>query len=198
MRGWTSGSEYAKLWGQQGIYRGVGCRVAQQVNWWSYKVQLTILFAHPSTCRGGGKGRGDGTEMEKVSALSVPDIKMKSRLRASALTISPDTKHSRHTKCIYWVFKTDTTCVTPVSQAAGQTGLMGLKCYYHQSLCIILLKVKQHFTSYQGVCPLSVSPHPSRLPAPVFQEANIKINLTRGSSLSQYFSTSPNFVSTIL
>lgn len=52
-------------------------------------------------------------------------------------------------------FKTGLCCVTRVSKVASQTGLLGPRCYYHQSFCIILLKVKQHFTSYSGVGPLA-------------------------------------------
>ncbi len=97
--------------------------------------------------------------MEKVSVLSVLDITtMKSLLHDPALAISPDTKYSRHTKCLYCLSVQNwLCCVTSVSQVAGQTGLLRPRCYYHQSFCMILLKVKLHFTSSLGVCPSLIS-----------------------------------------
>lgn len=62
--------------------------------------------------------------------MSILDT-MKSFLHHAALTISQDTKYSRHTKCIYcssvqnWL-----CCVTSMPQVAGQTALLGPRCYY--------------------------------------------------------------------
>lgn len=138
--------------------------------------------------------------MEVVSVVSVLDITIKSLLHDVALTISPDIKYSRHTKCIYCLSVQNwLCCVTSVSQGAGPTGLLGCRCYYHQSFCIVLLKAKQHFTSYLGVCCLAgFTPSLTSACSSFPSSRHMKLNLPRGRSLSLYFSNSPNFIITIL
>lgn len=138
--------------------------------------------------------------MEVVSVVSVLDITIKSLLHDVALTISTDIKYSRHTKCIYCLnVQNRLRCVTSVSQGAGPTGLLGSRCYYHQSFCIVLLKAKQHFTSYLGVCRMAgFTPSLTTACSSFPRSRHMKLNLPRGRSLSLYFSNSPNFVITIL